>query len=152
MTNGILSLKKNQGVPLGAQWLPTQILPMSLWVWSLAPLSWLRIYCCHELFCRWQMLLGSHVVVAVVSALSYSSDSTPHLGTSVCCACSSKNTKKKKIRLDLISSEQNKSKLQRQGDSSLRDDECSDFELVWEIMKVLEVTFIIPETLARWVL
>ena len=42
------------------------------------------------------MWLGSGVAVAVVWAGSYSSDSTPSLGTSICRGCSPKKTKKKK--------------------------------------------------------
>ena len=30
------------------------------------PTQWLRIWHCHELWCRLQMWLGSHVAVAVV--------------------------------------------------------------------------------------
>ena len=37
-----------------------------LWVPSLASLSGLRIQCCHELWCRLQTWLGSHIAVAVL--------------------------------------------------------------------------------------
>ena len=37
-----------------------------------------------ELWCRSQMCLGSCVAVAVLEAGSYSSDSTPSLGTYIC--------------------------------------------------------------------
>ena len=57
---------------------------------SLALLSVLRIQHCHELWCRLQMQLGSGVAVAVVYAGSYSSDSTPSMGTSICHRCSPK--------------------------------------------------------------
>ena len=40
------------------------------------------------------MRLGSHMAVAVAG--SYSSDSTPSLGTPICCECGPKKTKKKK--------------------------------------------------------
>ena len=44
---------------------------------SLALLSGLRIQRCPELWCRWQMRLGSGVAVAVVQAGSCSSHGTP---------------------------------------------------------------------------
>ena len=43
---------------------------------SLALLSGLSIQCCHELWCRLQMWLGSLVAMAVMQAGSYSSDLT----------------------------------------------------------------------------
>ena len=58
--------------------------------------QWLRIWRCRELWCRSQMQLGSSVAVAMVQARSYSSDSTPSLGTSICRRCI---PKKKKIHL-----------------------------------------------------
>ena len=42
-----------------------------------------------------QTRLGSHIAGAVVEAGSYSSDSTPSLGTSSCHGCGLKKTKKK---------------------------------------------------------
>ena len=42
---------------------------MRLRVWSLALLSVLRIQHCHELWCRLQMQLGSHIAVALATAL-----------------------------------------------------------------------------------
>ena len=42
------------------------------------------------------MRLGSGLAVAVVQAGGYSSDSTPSLGTSICCKCGPKKIKKKK--------------------------------------------------------
>ena len=53
-------------------------------VQSLASLSGLRIWCCHELWCRLQMRLGSGVVMAMVEAGTCRSDSTPSLRTYVC--------------------------------------------------------------------
>ena len=47
--------------------------------------QWIKDPAFHELWCRSQMRLGSHVAVAVAG--SYSSDSTPSLGTSICCGC-----------------------------------------------------------------
>ena len=63
---------------------------------SLASLSALRIQCCHELWCWLQIQLGSWVFVAVVQAGNYSSDSTPSLGTSICCRYTLKRQKKEK--------------------------------------------------------
>ena len=63
---------------------------------SLALLCALRIQCCLELWCRSQMWLGSGIAVAVVQTISYSSNLTPKLGTSISCGYSPK--KKKKIR------------------------------------------------------
>ena len=41
------------------------------------------------------MWLGSSVATAVAQARSYSSNSTTSLGTSICCGCDPKKTKKK---------------------------------------------------------
>ena len=64
----------------------------------LAFLSGLRIWCCRQLWRRWQTRLGSGVAVAVVQAGSCSSDSTPAweplYATSM--ALKSKKQKKKK--------------------------------------------------------
>ena len=63
-----IDIMKNSivGVPIVAQWLtnPTRDF-MRLWVRSLALLSGLRIWCCHELWCRSQIRLGSLVAVAL---------------------------------------------------------------------------------------
>ena len=73
-------------------------------VWCLASLSGLRIWCCHELWYRLHMWLGSDVAVVVVWAGGYSSNWTPNLGTSICHThthtyiCSKKLKKKKKER------------------------------------------------------
>ena len=67
---------------------------MRTWVQSLASLSWLRIWHCHELWCRLQARLRSGVAVAVMG--SYSSYSTPSLGTSICCGSGPKKTKRKR--------------------------------------------------------
>ena len=64
-------------------------------VWSLPSLSGLRIWSCHELWCRSQMRLRSCVTVAVVWAGSCSSDLTPSLGTSICHRCGPEKKKKK---------------------------------------------------------
>ena len=77
-----------------------QSLPMRMQVQSPALISGLRIWRCCELWCRSWMWLGSSVAVAVVQAGSCSSNSTPSLGTSICCGCGSKNkqTKTNKIQ------------------------------------------------------
>ena len=69
---------------------------MRMQVRSLALLSGLRIWCCHELCYRLQTWLRSQVAVAVAQTDIYSSYYTPNLGTSICGWCSSK-TKAKKI-------------------------------------------------------
>ena len=55
----------------------------------------LRIWHCCELWCRLQMRFGSHIAMAVVQASSFSSDSVPSLGISICCRCDPKKTKTK---------------------------------------------------------
>ena len=67
---------------------------MRILVGSLAFLSGLRIWHCHELCCRSQTWLISCVSVGVVWAGGYSSDSTPSLGTSIYHGCGPKKTKK----------------------------------------------------------
>ena len=56
----------------------------------------LSIRHCHELQCRLQTQLRSRITVAVVQACSCSSDSTPSLGTSICCGCCPKIKEEKK--------------------------------------------------------
>ena len=51
------------------------------------------IWHCCALWCRSQIWLRSHVAVAVVKAGGYSSNLTPSLGSSTCCACGPKKTK-----------------------------------------------------------
>ena len=65
-------------------------------VQSLASFSGLRIKHFRELWYSSQMPLRSCVAVAV--APSYSSDSTPSLGTSMCLRCSPKKKRKEKKR------------------------------------------------------
>ena len=65
---------------------------------SLALLIGLGIWHCHELWCRLQTQLGSSIAVAVASAGSCSSDSTPSLGTVVCRGCGPKKTERKEGR------------------------------------------------------
>ena len=59
-------------------------------VQSLASISGLRIWHCHKLWHRSWMRLGSGIAVAVVSAGSCSSDSTPSLEISTCHRCGPK--------------------------------------------------------------
>ena len=73
-----------------------QLGTMRLWVRSLASLRGLRIWRCRELWCRSQTWPGSHAVVAVMQAGSYSSDWTPSLGNSMCHGWGPKNKKGQK--------------------------------------------------------
>ena len=54
------------GVPVVAQWKWIWLASMTTQVQSLASLNGLKIWRCHELWCRSQNWLGSHVAVAVV--------------------------------------------------------------------------------------
>ena len=68
---------------------------MRMQVWSLALFSGLKIWCCHELWCRfadsaWIWHCCGCGCRPVATAL------TPSLGTSICCGCGPKKTKKKK--------------------------------------------------------
>ena len=85
-------------VPIMAQQKRIQLVSMRMKVQSLAVLSGLRIYHCHELSCRSQNRLGSCVAMAVVKAGVCSSNSTPSLGTSICHRCGPKKEKKKKTK------------------------------------------------------
>ena len=67
---------------------------MRTWVQSLASLSQLRTPHCHDLWCRSQTWLGSHMAVAQAGGCS--SESTPRLGTSMCHGCGLKKTKDKR--------------------------------------------------------
>ena len=85
----------NTGVPVVAQWLTN---PTSIHETRVQSLSKLRIWHCHELWCRSQMQLGYCIAMAVAVAVvgGYSSDSTPSLGTSLCLSCGPKETKRQK--------------------------------------------------------
>ena len=85
-----------RGVPVVAHWKWIWPVSVRMWVQSLALLSRLRDQRCHELWCRLKTHLGSWVAVAVVEDSSYTSDSTPSLGTSICCGCDSKKQTKRK--------------------------------------------------------
>ena len=69
---------------------------LRLWVQSLALISGLGIWHCHELWFRSPTWLRSRVAMPVVQAGSYSSDSTPSLGTSICLGCLKRKKEKKK--------------------------------------------------------
>ena len=84
------------GVPVVAQWKRVQLGTMRLPVPSMAWISELRIWCCHELWCSLQKRLRSAIAVAMAQAGCCSSDSTPSLGTSICHRCSPQKIKKKK--------------------------------------------------------
>ena len=85
------------GVPIVAQQKRNRLGTTRLQIHrSLASISGLRIQCCSELWRRSQTWLGSGVAVAVASASSCSSKSTPSLGTSICHKCGPKKAKKKK--------------------------------------------------------
>ena len=58
--------------------------------------QWVKDLGCHELWYRSQIRFSSPIAMAVVQAGSYSSNSTPSLGTSMCHGYSPKKTKKKK--------------------------------------------------------
>ena len=79
---------------------PTRLASMRTQAQSLALLSELRIWYCCELWCRLQKQLGSCVVVAVVQANNYSSDSTIAWKTPCASgmALKSKKMKSKKIK------------------------------------------------------
>ena len=66
---------------------------MRIQVQSLALLSGLVIWCCHELWCSLQTWLGSGIAETVSS---YSSDLTPILGTCMCHKYSPKKTETNK--------------------------------------------------------
>jgi len=66
---------------------------------SLASISGLRVWHCHEPVGRSQMQLASTIAVAVLQASGFSSDSTSSLGTSMCHKGGPKRRKKKKAHL-----------------------------------------------------
>ena len=66
-------------------------------VQSLASLSGLRIWGCHELWCSLQMRLRSGVAVALTQAGCNSSNQTPSLGIPMCRGYGLQQTKKKKM-------------------------------------------------------
>ena len=58
-------VEKNGGLPIVVQWKRIQLGTMMLWVQSLASLSGLRIWHCHELWWRPQTWLGPGIAVAM---------------------------------------------------------------------------------------
>ena len=85
-------------VPILAQGLQTQLVSMRMCVHSLALLRGLKIRHCQDLWCRLQTQLRSCIAVAVAEAGSCSPDSTPSLGTSICCKCGPKKQTNKQTK------------------------------------------------------
>ena len=79
------------------------------------PVSGSRIQRCHELWCRLETHLRSRVAVAG----NYSSNSTPSLGTSICCGCGPKKTKKTKYEIKAIYEESQLCKYNREPKNSM---------------------------------
>ena len=71
---------------------------MRMQVRSLASLSGLRIRRCHELWCKSHDAARIWCCCGCGVAAGHSSDRTPSLGTSMCCWCGPKKTKKKKAK------------------------------------------------------
>ena len=74
----------------------TQLVSMRTWVQSLASLSGLKIWRCHELSCRSQVRLGADDTEKVKKTSGYRYDSTPSLGPCISHRYGPKKTKKKK--------------------------------------------------------
>ena len=91
------------GVPVITQWKQTQLVSMKTWVRTLASLSGLRIQCCHKLWCTSQTQLVPGIAVAVAYISSFSSDSTPSLGTSICLGLAIKKKKERKSAIFSLS-------------------------------------------------
>ena len=89
-------------IPIMAQWKRIHLGTIGLRVQSLALLSGLRIQSCRDLQCKSQTWLISCIAVAVVQAGSCSSNQTPSLGTSICCRCGPKKTKKIKLWFQIM--------------------------------------------------
>ena len=62
----VVNEKEVIGVPVVAQWKRIRLGRMRLWVRSLALLIGLTIWCCCQLWCRWQTQLGSGIAMALV--------------------------------------------------------------------------------------
>ena len=62
----LCTIKSNTGIPVVAQWKQIRLGTVRLQLQPLALLRGLRIRHCHELWCRLQMQLRSHIAVAVV--------------------------------------------------------------------------------------
>ena len=89
----LIFTNQNWEFPLWLSRLKTWLVSMRMQVWSLASLSELRIWYCHELWCRLQTQFGSGI--AVVKAGSCSSSWTPSLGTSICSEYGPRKSKRK---------------------------------------------------------
>ena len=92
-------------LPLWLSGLRTQLVAMRMQVQSLASLSGLRVWHCHKLQRRSQMLLRSSIAVAVVQAGSCSSNSTPQPGNLHMPQIQLPPTKKKRL-LIIVEAEQ----------------------------------------------
>ena len=77
---------------------------MGFQVQSLASLGGLGSHRCHELWCKSQTWLRSHVAVAVAQTNGYSSNSNPSQGTSMCREYGpyNKQAKKPSVMADLL--------------------------------------------------
>ena len=87
--------------PLRLSGLRTPLVSSRMKVRSLALLGGLRNQRFHELQCRSHMWLGSGVAVAVAEASSYSSNSTPCPGTSICHGCRRKKKEEEKKKKEI---------------------------------------------------
>ena len=70
-------------------------------VWCPALLSGLSTQHCCELWCRSQTRLRPCVAMAVAQAGSCSSETTPNLGTSMCCKCDPKKEEEKEKKKNI---------------------------------------------------
>ena len=85
-------------VPIVVQQKRIQLVSMRIWIWSLAFLSGSVIQCCCELWYRLQARLRFPRCCGCGKASSYSSNSTPSLGTSICHKCGLKKKKRRRRR------------------------------------------------------
>ena len=94
---------------------------MRMWVPFLASLSGLKIWCCHELWCRLQTWLRFHVAVAVAQAGSFRSNGTPSLGTATCHRCSpKKRTKQNNTVVEMAKLKKNIKSNKRKATNNIR--------------------------------
>ena len=83
------------GVPIVAQWSMNPTRNHEVVVWSLASFSGLRIQHCLELWCRFQMWLGSQRCCGCGVCQRLELHETPSLGKSICHRCGPRNDKTK---------------------------------------------------------
>ena len=96
ISENVLEKKSDGGVPIMVQGKHIWLVSMGMQIWSLALLKWVKDLALRELWCRSQTWLGSCTVVPAVSkAGRYGSNSTPTLGTSICCGYGSRKKKKR---------------------------------------------------------